>query len=113
MTGIPYVKGSDTSKAAADSMEKPAINLRERIFVAIDATETDGMTCDEAEVALDLRHQTVSARIRELSLDGRLVETKNRRRTRAGRYAAVYVSFRHLRPAIGHFPEGKLQGELL
>lgn len=90
MTGIPYVPGSDTSEAAAQTMERPAPNLRERVARAVAESGFRGMTCDEVESTLELRHQTASARLRELVLCGRIVDSNNRRATRSGRYAAVY-----------------------
>lgn len=51
-----------------------------------------GLTCDEVERGMpDLPHQTVSARIRELELAGVLEKNGNRRATRKGRGAAVYL----------------------
>ena len=52
---------------------------------------TGGSTCDEAEEALGLTHQTCSARFHDLSKGGRLTDTGRKRDTRSGRPAAVYV----------------------
>jgi len=51
----------------------------------------DGSTCDEAEEGLDMKHQTASARLRELVLKEFIVDSGMRRRTRSGRGARVYV----------------------
>lgn len=85
-----FVHGSDTSKAAADSIEPHAPTLRDRILDAI-RVAADGLTCDEVEVLLDLRHQTASARLRELVRLGAVVDSGRRRPTRTGRNATVLV----------------------
>jgi hypothetical protein len=95
MTDYPdrpgYVIGCDTSEAAADSLSDITLTkLRMKVYAFI-IGQSDGATCDETEAALDLRHQTVSARIRELSLANRIYDTGRRRRTRSNRTARVYV----------------------
>jgi hypothetical protein len=79
---------ADTSEAAADSVATGAALLRERVYRVI--AERDGATCDEVEAQIDGRHQTVSARVRELVQLGRIVDTGQRRPTRSGRAARVY-----------------------
>ncbi|MCA1379516.1 MarR family transcriptional regulator [Bradyrhizobium sp. BRP05] len=83
-----FVRYSDTSMAAADSMLTDAPTLRDNILAFI-RREGDA-TCDEVEVRCNLTHQTASARIRELVLQGKLVDTGDRRKTRSGRKARVY-----------------------
>lgn len=63
--------------------------LRRRVLWYV-AGRLEGATCDEAEAALDLRHQTCSALIRELVLLDCLVDSRVRRRTRSGRRAVVW-----------------------
>lgn len=89
---LPFAQGSDTSKAAAKKSESKAANDRERLFqLLVDARE-DGLTTDEAEVYLDLRHQTCSARMNDLhSKLSVVVDSGVRRPTRSGRLATVYV----------------------
>lgn len=53
----------------------------------------DGLTCDEIEVLLDMRHQTASARLKELK-DPPIAyvrTTQEKRETRSGRFAFVNV----------------------
>jgi DNA-binding Lrp family transcriptional regulator len=50
------------------------------------------MTCEEVGQMLNLSHQTASARIRDLSKDGNLIDSKARRTTKSGRNAVVWVS---------------------
>lgn len=85
------VLGSDTSEAAAASMEEAAPLLRERVLCFFIAQGQRGATDDEVELALGLSHQTASARRRELELGGKIQKTPNRRKTRSGRTAGVYI----------------------
>ena len=83
-----YVKGSDTSRSAANDVNANVQGLRKLILDHI--KRVGNATCDEVEAALSLRHQTASARIRELSLGGLLRDSGVRRRTRGGSSARVY-----------------------
>ena len=91
-TQLPYVKGSETSKAAADSMITAATGIKHRIYNHLLALGEHGATDDEVEVALDLTHQTASSRRRNLELVGAVRKTTDKRRTRSGREAFVYVA---------------------
>lgn len=89
----PYVRGSDTSKLAAAS-QNPSCDLN-KIMVFL-SSRMDGATCDEVEVALQMRHQTASARMRDLKNAGVVGPRINqntgksiRRPTRTGRSAEV------------------------
>jgi len=85
-----FVAGSDTSEDAADSITDDVLGrMRRRIYREV-VYSPAGRTCDEIEVILDLRHQTASARLRELELGGWLEPTPEKRRTRANRMAHVY-----------------------
>lgn len=79
----------DTSEAAAERLEPSVETLRGTVLRAI-SNSPQGLTCDEVEVLLALRHQTASARCRELELLGWLVKTDGKRVTRSGRGARVY-----------------------
>jgi hypothetical protein len=85
-----YVAGSDTSLAAAEEIAGDAATLREKVWRHI--AGTGSKTCDEVEMDLRMRHQTASARIRELVLAGRLTNTGRRQLTRSGRLAACAQS---------------------
>lgn len=98
--GVPFVKGSDTSTAAADSMVDHSANIELRIlsFFMHEAGH-QGATDDEIEQHLGLKHQTVSARRRQLEQRGMVVKMYNhgqriKRPTRSGRQAGVYISRR-------------------
>jgi len=86
---IPFVKGSDTSEAAAIEYESAKANDLLRVHRCI-LNAPDGMTCDEVEEFLNMKHQTASARIRDLVLNGLVFDTKARRKIRSGRSARVY-----------------------
>ncbi len=87
-----HVRGSDTSEAAAGSLDESTLSRLRRKVHAFIAMRADGATCDEVEIALDLRHQTASARVRELVLGGFIEDTGRRRLTSSGRRARVYQS---------------------
>lgn len=86
----PFVRGSDTSEAAADSVAGETGSKRREILGLI-REAPNGMTDDEAEERTGWRHQTVSARRRELVLLGLVVDSGRRRKTRSGRAATVWV----------------------
>ena len=85
----PSVSSSDTSREAAVSMSHVAHALRTKAYNYIVSHE--GATCDEIENALNMRHQTASARVRELVLLGVIVNSGQRRKTRSGRSASVWI----------------------
>ena len=89
--GAPYVVGSATSKAAAKSIVKKVPALVSQVFAEVYAQGPHGATCDELEVALGLKHQTCSARVRDLAKAGSIVNSGKKRPTRSGRDAVVYV----------------------
>ena len=47
-------------------------------------------TCEELERTTGMKHQTCSARLRDLFLEGAIVRTGTRRPTESGRMAAVW-----------------------
>lgn len=89
----PSVAGSETSALAADAIEPQKLTLRDRVHAALcaarDAGEI-GLTDDEIEVVTGLKHQTASARRRELVLLSQVVDSGERRKTRSGRLATVW-----------------------
>lgn len=91
--GAPSVPG-DTSEGAADSVKNLIAAMRKRVFFYIRGQE-DGSTCDQAEEALGMIHQTCSPRIRELVLGHFIEDTGERRGTRRGRTARVYKELKN------------------
>lgn len=98
--GKPPHVNTETSIAAAESIEPVAGTMRAQVLDCIRAREefTLGLGCgplgctdDELEVLLSMRHQTASARRRELQLQGFIVDSGWTRTTRSGREAIVWV----------------------
>lgn len=90
--GAPYVGASDTSKAAAKSLAGKLGRLEHMVLEHIKAQGVRGATDDEIECALQLRHQTASARRRTLVIKGLVVESGRERKTRSGRWASVWAA---------------------
>jgi hypothetical protein len=86
-----FVAGSDTSRDAAKRSDNSAGAIRIKILNYIESTGSRGATCDEVEETMQLKHQTASARIRELVLDDKIIDTGLRRKTRSGSGARIYV----------------------
>jgi hypothetical protein len=87
--GTPPHVGKATSWAAAMSMRTVASQLGQIVLDAI-AGRPDGATCEEVEDILAAKHQTISARIRELVLMNKLYDTGVTRFNKSGRKAIVY-----------------------
>ena len=92
--------GTDTSRDAAASIVDQVNGMCRDVLRAIREAE-DGLTCDEVEQLLSMKHQTASARIRDLTscqpalLEQRLDQETGkhaRRATRSGRTARVYYA---------------------
>lgn len=97
-TGYPedpgYVAGSDTSLSAAQSVAgQPRDAMKARVRELLTAMETTGdllgLTSDELEQITGWSHQSASARLREVVLDGFAYDSAERRLTRYGRKAVV------------------------
>lgn len=88
---IAHVKGSATSKAAAESMEEVAPSMQKRVLRFIASRGAEGATDDAIEGALGLRHQSASARRRELVLAGFVSDSGRTAKTRSGRAATLWV----------------------
>jgi predicted transcriptional regulator len=86
---VPYVRGSDTSRDAAESMRPHVSHIEGEIMVILRAL--GGCTCDEIEAETNLAHQTASARLKGLRDKGLIKFSGAKRPTRSGRAAMVYV----------------------
>lgn len=95
----PHERTSDTSREAAEAIKPKAAILRARCLAVIEAAGAEGATCDEVEAATGLLHQSASARVRELVQLGAIGPNGDRRQTRSGRSAQVYVTAQYLKPA--------------
>ena len=85
-----FEKDYDTSEAAAEAAIPTRAAMQRICLHHIREHEPDGLTCDEVEVLTGGAHQSISARIRDLVLNGSIYDTGDRRNTRRGRKAAVY-----------------------
>lgn len=85
-----FHNGADTSAAAFQSTSKEGrAKLRDKVLATVKVHH--GVTCEEVEIYLEMPHQTISARITELMIEGKIRDTGVRRKTRTGRTARVYV----------------------
>jgi hypothetical protein len=84
----PHVADSATSAAAAKSIDPTSMAAQVLEFIR---GRVDGATDDEVERNLEMRHQTASARRRELVIKGLLVDSGRTRNTSSGRKATVWV----------------------
>lgn len=90
--GHSIVDLQDTSAEALASIRESLGGLRLDFLDRIEKSGADGKTCDELEVDSGQKHQTVSARLRELRGYGLIVDSKRRRPTRSDRDAIVWVA---------------------
>jgi predicted transcriptional regulator len=91
LSWVPH-NGTDTSRDAAESMRPHVSAIEADVLRHIQLAYDDGMTCDEVEFALELSHQTASARLKGLADKGLIKDSGARRPTRSGRAARVYVA---------------------
>jgi hypothetical protein len=80
-----------TSEDAFESMKPYIPAIKVKIYDEVKGAGVIGLTCDQVEVRLGLLHQTASAIITTMKRE-RLLDYKGERRpTRTGRGAEVYV----------------------
>ena len=84
--------GNPESEAAHASIVPSKAHMRQRVIECIE--RLGSATCDQVEVSTGLSHQTASARVSELRRDGIIAPTGERRPTRSGRSASVFVVLR-------------------
>jgi len=78
-----------TSKEAYESVNHANDTLYDKVLNCI--YDKGALTCDEIEVILEGRHQSVSSRIRKGVQDGYLKNSGVKRKTRTGRNAIVWI----------------------
>ena len=93
-----YVATSDTSYDAAKSIRADLSALRRRVLSAVQAAP-DGITCEQLEAITGLKHQTASARLKELQDRGQVdwkIDPRTGKHRRAvnasGRTAKLYFA---------------------
>lgn len=87
----PHVWGSETSEAAAKSVEPHLGRMEAMVLKEITLAGDHGLTDDQIESITLLSHQSASARRRGLVLKGLVKDSGTRRKTRSGRSAVVWV----------------------
>jgi hypothetical protein len=92
--GAPYTKGSLTSLEAAEAIADVAGRLRRRVYQHVVTCGATGTTDDAAEVALDMKHTTYTARRGELVKQGLVADSGHKGTTRSGRRATLWVAIR-------------------
>lgn len=88
--GAPH-NGAPTSRAAAASVSRRVARDKDRIIGSLATSGAHGATCDELEDALNLPHQTTSARVRDLAKRRVILNSGRTRATRYGRKAIVWT----------------------
>ena len=96
MTRAPFIRGSDTSKAAADAIDDPKLNRMEYAVLRFIAERENGATDDEITINFtrppwNWAEPTARARRVELKYVGIVRDSGCRRGTRCGRMAIVWV----------------------
>jgi hypothetical protein len=89
---LPRVRGQKTSAVAATSMETPSGGARRKVLDYLLSVGRRGATGDEIEEAIDIKHQTLGPRLRELVAQHRVVDSGERRPTRSRRPAIVWIA---------------------
>jgi hypothetical protein len=92
--GAPkHVRGSRTSREAADSLSESSLAwLEEKVFKAIRRAPVSGLTDEELERRTGRRHQSASARRRALVIKGWVRDSGMIRRNKgSGRFAIAWV----------------------
>lgn len=82
----------DTTLEAYEEAKPKAPTQRELIEGFISACGQTGATCDEIEQIFKFTHQGASARVRELNQTNKIIDSGDRRRTRSGRKAIVWIA---------------------
>ena len=94
----PYVNRT-TSIAAADAMQvHVAINMRERVFMAIVGAGEDGLTDEEIAARTQISSSTVRPRRGELEGRGRIEDSGKTRPGKSGRQFTVYIAILETTP---------------
>jgi hypothetical protein len=91
-TPAPFVRKSETSAAAAESIGAVAGTIRAAVYRELQDRGKAGATDDELQTALGLRVQTETARRCELVDLGLVSDSGQTRKTSAGRLAVVWVA---------------------
>ena len=86
-----------TSKVSAKEVGRKKNDYRQKIHGLIGFH--GGLTCEEVEEKMQIRHQTASCIIRFLTQDGLLRDSGKRKRSKAGRSVIVWSTATPQQPA--------------
>ncbi len=90
---IPYVRGSDTSRAAAESMVENRLNeLQRHVLAFLRSRGARGASDEEMQEALGMAASTQRPRRVELMRKGLVVASGTTSMTRSGRQAEVWLA---------------------
>ena len=88
---VQYQRWSDTSKAAAESMDAEVAVLRARVMAAYEDAGKIGLSADQCAAKLDVSILAIRPRVTEAFMKGDLVKTDRTVRNESGRPARVLV----------------------
>jgi hypothetical protein len=88
----PFVRGSDTSEAAARAIEPDMNALQQKVLAHLRGCSALGATDDEMQRALAMNPSTQRPRRIELVNKGLVVDSGMKRRTGSGRWAVVWIA---------------------
>jgi hypothetical protein len=89
---VPFVRHSDTSRAAAEAIEDRAPGKQARVLACLLLRGLEGATDEEVQDLLRMSPNTERPRRIELVRMGLCRDAGRSRRTRAGRMATVWVA---------------------
>jgi len=90
-TGPPH-NGTDTSRQAARSITPRAGSRRAKVLELLQAEGSRGATIDELTITTGWPVQSVCPRVNELAKVGLIRDSRQRRPTRSGRSAIVWIA---------------------
>jgi hypothetical protein len=89
---LPFVKGSETSEAAAKSMKSKAATDREKVFAFLVSMGDHGATDEELQESIPMNPSSERPRRVELVKQGHVGDSGKRRPTTSGRSATVWIA---------------------
>lgn len=87
----PYQPDSETSREAAEAIIPKVGTLRHQVYTFIESQGTSGATDDEIQLGLGMNGNTVRPRRGELAQKRLIVLSGEKRKTKSGRNAVVWV----------------------
>lgn len=90
--GTPPHSDLSTSFEAAQEIKQHIPTMQEEVLDVVELAQFYGCTDDEVELQLRKSPSSLRPRRRELVLLGRIVDSGERRKTRSGRTAKVWVT---------------------